>query len=182
MSVDSTLYTLTCIQYQPFMCQASFVHFQKYVHIPAPHGCPTCIPLHNHEYHSPADMPSPPNVMHSISDAVCDNTMPGTADVTVSWQCPVDTGATVITGFYVSVNGIILTTASGTDSSYTIPGLALGETHDIAVAASNCLGTGAASQVQVALPGGKELCQCINVAKCFRHKISFLFLQHLFHQ
>ena len=127
-------------------------------------------------------MPSPPrNVMYSISDAVCDNTMPGTADVTVSWQCPVDTGATVITGFPVSVNGTVLANASGTDSSYTIPGLALGETHHIAVVASNCLGTSADNQVQVALPEGKELCQCIK-CKYFRHKISFSFLQHLFHQ
>ena len=108
-------------------------------------------------------MPSPPNVMYNISDAVCVNTMPGTADITVSWQCPVDTGATVITGFPVSVNGTVLANASGTDSSYTIPGLALGETHDIAVAASNCLGTSADNQVQVTLPEGKELCQCINV-------------------
>ena len=105
-------------------------------------------------------MPSPPDIMYSISGASC--TLPGTADVTVSWQCPVDTGATVITGFPVSVNGTVVTTASGTDNSFLISGLALGETHDIAVAASNCLGTGADSQVQVALPDSKELYQCIN--------------------
>ena len=107
-------------------------------------------------------MPSSPNIMYSISGASC--TLPGTADVTVSWQCPVTTGATVITGFPVSVNGTVVTNASGTDNSFLISGLALGETHDIAVAASNCLGTGADSQVQVALPDstGKELHQCIN--------------------
>ena len=105
-------------------------------------------------------MPSPPNTMLSISGASC--TLPGTADVTVNWQCPANTGATIITGFPVSVNGTVVTTASGTDNSFIIAGLALGEAHDIAVAASNCLGTGADSQVQVALPDSKELCQCIN--------------------
>ena len=125
-------------------------------------------------------MPSPPrNIMYSISGASC--TLPGTADVTVSWQCPANTGATVITAFPVSVNGTFVTTASGTDNSFPIPGLALGETHDISVAASNCLDTGPDSQVQVFLPGGKELYQCIN-ANISDTKFQFLFLQHLFHQ
>ena len=107
---------------------------------------------HGHWYQTfiycpPAGVPSSPNIMYSIS----------TADVTVSWQCPVNTGATVITGFPVSVNGAVVTTASGTDNSFLIPGLALGETHDIAVAASNCIGTGGDSPVQVALPDSKKL-------------------------
>ena len=100
-------------------------------------------------------MPSPPNLMYSISGANCG--LSGTADVNIIWQCPVNTGSTIITGFPVSVNGTIFTTASGTDSSYSITGLTLEETHDFAVAASNCIGTSADSQVQVSLPGGKEL-------------------------
>ncbi|MGZ4618621.1 MAG: glycoside hydrolase family 44 protein [Frankiaceae bacterium] len=76
---------------------------------------------------------APTNVKGSAAD--------GTA--TVSWTPPADTGGSPITGYTVTAEpGGITTTAAGTDTSVSVPGLTNGIPYTFTVTATNAVGTG----------------------------------------
>ncbi|MBU6240488.1 MAG: fibronectin type III domain-containing protein, partial [Acidobacteria bacterium] len=81
---------------------------------------------------------------------------PSSAQISLSWSAPTDTGGTTLTGYVVEqstdggLNWTTATTVSGT--SATITGLANGTAYSLRVRATNSSGNGAASVIVTATP------------------------------
>lgn len=72
--------------------------------------------------------------------------------VDLTWNAPASDGGSPVTGYEVTLDGVVTTTT--TTPGATLTGLTPGETYTVGVAAVNAVGTGPVTTIQVSVPDG----------------------------